>query len=116
MLIAFVLPIMAGSLIQQLYITVDAVVVGKFAGKEGLAAIDSVYTLFKFPINFMNGLSSGATIVISRYFGGKNEKELDCATHTLWGLWHCSVLCCFSLAGLWEVCLSPHRTHRYWCR
>ena len=51
----FVLPLIAGSLIQQLYVTVDAIIVGRFAGKVGLAAIDSINTLFKFPINFMNG-------------------------------------------------------------
>ena len=39
-LLAFILPILAGSLIQQLYTVVDAVVVGRYAGKEGLAAID----------------------------------------------------------------------------
>lgn len=81
-LVLFILPIMAGSLIQQLYTTVDAVVVGKFAGRTGLAAIDSVWTLFKFPLNFLSGLSAGATIIISRYVGGKNEEELDSAIHT----------------------------------
>ena len=55
-ILLFVLPIIVGSLIQQLYVTIDAVVVGQFTGKLGLAAIDSVHTLFKFPLNFMNGL------------------------------------------------------------
>ena len=70
-ILLFVLPLIAGSLIQQLYVTVDAIIVGRFAGKVGLAAIDSINTLFKFPINFMNGLAAGATIIISRYFGAK---------------------------------------------
>ena len=78
-LLAFILPILAGSLIQQLYTVVDAVVVGRFAGKAGLAAIDSVYTLFKFPLNFMSGLSAGATIVVSRHFGGGEERRLGSA-------------------------------------
>lgn len=78
----FVLPIIAGSLIQQLYTTVDAIIVGQFTGKTGLAAIDSVYTLFKFPLNFMNGLSAGATIMISGYFGAKDKKSLHCAVRT----------------------------------
>ena len=64
-ILLFVLPLIAGSLIQQLYVTVDAIIVGRFAGKMGLAAIDSINTLFKFPINFMNGLAAGATIIIS---------------------------------------------------
>ena len=81
-LLLFVLPIIAGSLIQQLYTTVDAVIVGQFTGKTGLAAIDSVYTLFKFPINFMNGLAAGATIIISGYFGAKEKEGLHCAVRT----------------------------------
>ena len=81
-LLAFILPILAGSLIQQLYTTVDAVVVGRFAGKEGLAAIDSVYTMFKFPLNCLSGLSAGATIVISRLFGSRDDSELACAVRT----------------------------------
>ena len=75
-LLLFVLPLIAGSLIQQLYTTVDAVIVGQFSGKIGLAAIDSVHTLFKFPLNFMNGLATGATIMISRYFGAKDKEGL----------------------------------------
>lgn len=81
-LAAFILPIIAGSLIQQLYTTVDAIIVGRFVGKEGLAAVDSVGTLFKFPINFLNGMSAGATIIVSRFFGQKNDDELDCTIHT----------------------------------
>ena len=63
-ILLFVLPIIVGSLIQQLYVTIDAVVVGQFTGKLGLAAIDSVHTLFKFPLNFMNGLAS---VDVKRY-------------------------------------------------
>lgn len=47
-ILLFVLPIIVGSLIQQLYVTIDAVVVGQFTGKLGLAAIDSVHTLLSF--------------------------------------------------------------------
>lgn len=81
-LTAFILPLILGSLIQQLYTTADAVIVGQFAGKAGLAAIDSVHTLFKFPINFMSGLSSGATILISRFYGARDRKSLDCCVRT----------------------------------
>ena len=45
MLVLFVLPIIAGSLFQQLYTTADAAIVGRFAGKQALAAIDAVYNL-----------------------------------------------------------------------
>lgn len=81
-LLAFVLPMIAGSLIQQLYTTADAVIVGQFAGKAGLAAIDSVHTLFKFPLNFMNGLAASATIIISGYYGAKDRLSLHRAVRT----------------------------------
>ena len=81
-ILLFVLPIIAGSLIQQLYVTIDAVVVGQFTGKLGLAAIDSVHTLFKFPLNFMNGLASGATILISGHCGSGDERQMHCSIRT----------------------------------
>ena len=81
-LVYFVLPILLGSLIQQLYVTADAVIVGQFVGKNGLAAIDSVHTLFKFPLNFMSGLSTGATILISGYFGAKDRDGIHCSIRT----------------------------------
>lgn len=81
-LLLFVLPLIAGSLLQQMYTTIDAIIVGQFTGKIGLAAIDSVHTLFKFPINFMNGLAAGATIMISGYFGAKDKEGMYCAIRT----------------------------------
>ncbi|MDO5410855.1 MAG: MATE family efflux transporter [Lachnospiraceae bacterium] len=98
-LMLFVLPIIAGSLIQQLYTTADAIIVGKFAGKAGLAAIDSCSVVFKFPINFLSGLSAGTTIVISNYFGGKNEKRLDHSIHTGYTIAVCLGVIC-SAAGV----------------
>lgn len=81
-LTAFILPMILGSLIQQLYTTADAVIVEQFAGKAGLAAIDSVHTLFQFPINFMNGLVAGATILISGCYGARDEGGLRCCVRT----------------------------------
>ncbi|HWS30872.1 MAG TPA: MATE family efflux transporter [Clostridia bacterium] len=81
-LLLFFLPIFLGGLFQQLYTMADAVVIGQFAGKQGLAAIDSVYNLIKLPINFFMGLSTGATILISQYFGRRSEEELNKTVHT----------------------------------
>ena len=76
-IVAFVLPMMLGSLIQQLYTVTDSVIVGQFTGKAGLASINAIYTLFKFPLNFMSGLSAGATILISGAFGAGDAKDLN---------------------------------------
>lgn len=77
----FALPIFLGTLFQSLYIMADAIIVGRFAGKDALAAIESVYTLTKLPINFFTGLASGATIIISQYFGARKFKEVSDASH-----------------------------------
>ena len=111
-LLTFILPILAGSLIQQLYTAVDAVIVGRFAGKEGLAAIDSVYTMFKFPLNFLAGLSAGATIVISRLFGSKVEGELSLAVRTAFTIGLVlgilfSVIGCLAAPALLEIMSVP---------
>lgn len=81
-LLLFFIPIMAGNLLQQLYSAVDAVVVGRFAGKEGLAAIDAVMAMLRLPLNIFGGLATGATILISQFYGAGDEKELDKAVHT----------------------------------
>ncbi len=80
-ILAFILPMMLGSLIQQLYTMTDSVIVGQFTGKNGLAAINSVETLFRFPLNFMNGLAAGATILISRAFGANDKEDLRQSVH-----------------------------------
>lgn len=81
-LVIFVIPILIGNMFQQLYMTVDAIVVGQFTGKVGLAAIDAVNSLIRLPTNFFVGLSTGATIIISQYFGRKDKQELSKAVHT----------------------------------
>jgi putative MATE family efflux protein len=81
-LIIFFLPILGGSLFQQLYTTVDAVIIGQFAGKDALASIDAIYSLTKLPVNFFIGLSTGATIIISQYLGAKDNEKLSMAVHT----------------------------------
>jgi putative MATE family efflux protein len=81
-LVLFFLPILGGSLFQQLYAIVDAVIVGQFAGKDAFASIDAIYSLTKLPVNFFTGLSTGATIIISQYLGSKDSEKLSMAVHT----------------------------------
>ena len=81
-IVIFALPILVGSLLQQLYTTVDAIIIGQFAGKNALAAIDAVYNLIKLPVNFFTGVSSGATIIISQYYGAKERERVSNASHT----------------------------------
>lgn len=81
-LLLLVLPILAGTVLQQLYVTADAVIIGKYTGKIGLAAIDSVYALIRLPVLFFAGISAGASIIVSYSYGAKDFKKLGTAVHT----------------------------------
>ena len=79
----FFLPIMLGSLLQQLYSMVDAVVLGRLVGKTALAAVGgSDLAIINLVVGFFTGLSAGATVMISQHFGAKNEEQLHKALHT----------------------------------
>ncbi|MCH4019280.1 MAG: MATE family efflux transporter [Erysipelotrichaceae bacterium] len=74
-ILLFFFPIMFGSLFQQLYNTVDAIVVGNFVGKEALGAVGgSTGTVINLLVGFVVGLSSGATVVIAQYYGSRQEE------------------------------------------
>lgn len=82
-LLLFFFPILLGTFFQQLYNTVDAVVVGQFVGKEALAAVGGATgTLINLLVGFFVGLSSGATVIISQYYGAQKSQEVSSAVHT----------------------------------
>ena len=72
-LLLFAVPLMIGQAFQQLYNTVDSIVVGNYVGKEALAAVGSVGPIINMLIGFFNGLSAGAGVVISQCYGAKNK-------------------------------------------
>ena len=79
----FFLPIALGTLFQQLYNTVDAVVVGRFVGKEALAAVGgSSGQIINLVVGFFVGLSSGASVIISQFYGAKDTVNLNRTLHT----------------------------------
>ena len=71
-----------GNLFQQLYNTVDSLIVGKFLGSEALAAVTSSGSLIFLMVGFFNGIAIGAGVVISKYFGAKDYETLKKAVHT----------------------------------
>ena len=82
-LLMFFFPILFGAFFQQLYNTVDAVVVGRFAGSLELAAVGgSTGTLINLLFGFFIGLSSGATIIIAQFFGAGDEEMVSKSVHT----------------------------------
>lgn len=76
-------PILLGTFFQQMYNTVDAVIVGQFVGTQALAAVGgTVGTLINLLVGFFVGLSSGATVIIAQYWGSGDGSGVSKAVHT----------------------------------
>lgn len=91
-LLTFTIPVFFSQLFQQLYNTADSLIVGNFLDKQALAAVSSSGSLIMLLVGFFNGFSTGAGVIISRYFGADNEKKVRIAIHTN--------LCVSFLAGI----------------
>lgn len=81
-IVSFAIPIFLGNLFQQLYNTVDSLIVGKYLGSEALAAVTSSGSLIFLMVGFFNGIAMGAGVVISKYFGAKDYGNLKKVVHT----------------------------------
>lgn len=79
-ILIFTLPMLIGNIAQQLYNTVDSIVVGKYVGDNALAAVGSAGPLLNMLLVLFIGISAGASIMVSQYFGARNRKSLS---HTI---------------------------------
>lgn len=80
----FALPMIIGNVFQQLYNIVDSIIVGKFLGTEALAAVGASFPIFYTLIAFVIGIGSGATTVISQYFGARDYEKVKLAVGTIY--------------------------------
>ncbi|MCI1208649.1 MAG: MATE family efflux transporter [Treponema sp.] len=82
-LLSFFFPILFGTFFQQLYNTVDAIIVGRFIGKEALAAVGGGTGVYvNLLVGFFVGLTSGASVIISQFYGSKKDRYVSQAVHT----------------------------------
>lgn len=81
-IIKFSFPILCGNIFQQLYNMVDSLVIGNFVGKESLAAVSSTSSLIFLLVGLFTGIFSGAGVVISKYFGAGDTKNIQASIHT----------------------------------
>lgn len=81
-LIRFMLPLLAGNIFQQLYNMVDTWVVGNFVSNEAFSAVGSVGPITFMLIGFFMGLSNGAGVIVSQYFGAGEKKQVEKTVHT----------------------------------
>ena len=86
-LLLFFFPILLGTFFQQLYNTIDSVIVGQFVGKEALAAVGgSSAQIVAFVVGFFTGLSSGASVTIAQFFGAKDARSANKGLHTAYAI------------------------------
>ena len=81
-LVRFAFPLFIGNIFQQLYNTVDSIVVGNFVGADALGAVTSTIPIVITLIGLAIGFTMGASVVISQYFGAKDIPNLRRSTHT----------------------------------
>ncbi len=79
-IVAFTLPMLIGNIAQQLYSTVDSIVVGNYIGDNALAAVGSAMPILNMLLVLFIGISAGVSIMVSQYFGAKNRSALS---HTI---------------------------------
>ena len=79
-IVMFTIPMLIGNIAQQLYNTVDSIVVGHYIGDSALAAVGSASPILNMLLVLFVGISAGVGIMVSQYFGAKNREELS---HTI---------------------------------
>lgn len=86
-LLLFFFPILLGTFFQQLYNTIDSVIVGQFVGKEALASVGgSSAQIVSLVVGFFTGLSSGAAVAIAQFVGARKEETANAGLHTAYAI------------------------------
>ncbi len=81
-MIVYAVPLMLSGILQLLFNAADMIVVGRFAGEDALAAVGTTGSLINLLINVFVGLSVGTNVLVARYFGAGQKKELNEIVHT----------------------------------
>ncbi|HPJ46745.1 MAG TPA: MATE family efflux transporter, partial [Tenuifilaceae bacterium] len=82
-IISFSIPMLIGNVFQQLYNVVDSIIVGKYLGKEALASVGASFPIIFTIIALIIGIGSGASVVISQYYGAKDLDKVRRAVDTI---------------------------------
>ena len=100
----FTFPMLIGNLAQQMYNTVDTIVVGRYIGDNALSAVGSAGPILNLILVLFIGISAGATIMVSQYFGARNRDGLS---HTIGNCITITALCCVLLMLLMLPLIRP---------
>lgn len=103
-ILTFTLPMLLGNIAQQLYNTVDTIVVGKYVGDNALSAVGSAGPIVNLLLVLFIGISAGASIMVSQYFGAKDRESLS------WTIGNCvtvTAICCLFLMLVTTPLIRP---------
>lgn len=103
-ILIFTLPMIIGNVAQQLYNTVDSIVVGKYIGDNALAAVGSALPIVNMILVLFIGISAGASIMVSQYFGAKNREALS---HTIGNCITVTAVACILLIAVVAPLIRP---------
>lgn len=103
LLISFSIPLLIGNIFQQLYNTVDSIIVGNYVSRQALAAVGCTGPIINALIGLFGGLSGGAGVVISQFYGAKDEEKLHASVQTTIGL---TLILCLVITAM-GVTLTP---------
>ncbi len=103
-IVSFTLPMLLGNIAQQLYSTVDSIVVGKYVGDNALAAVGSSMPILNLLLVLFIGISAGASIMVSQYFGAKNREALS---HTIGNCITVTLIACVGLILIATPLIKP---------
>ncbi len=92
-LLKFSAPLLVGNLFQQLYNTVDSIVVGNFVGSNALAAVGSGMVIINMLIGLFMGISAGTGVLVSQYYGARDVRGLQGTVHTgIMSMFYCGII------------------------
>lgn len=103
-ILVFTLPMLIGNIAQQLYNTVDTIVVGKYVGDNALSAVGSAGPILNLLLVLFIGISAGASIMVAQYFGAKNR---DALSYTIGNCITVTAICCIALILVFSPLIRP---------
>lgn len=103
-LIYFAIPVLIGNIFQQLYNVADTAVIGNILGDNALAAVGVAAPVYNLLIGFASGLTNGFAVIIARYFGANNEREMKKSVALTYIL---SAIIAFILTSVSTIILHP---------
>ncbi|MBQ4047140.1 MAG: MATE family efflux transporter [Clostridia bacterium] len=103
-ILLFTVPMLIGNIAQQLYSTVDSIVVGKYIGDNALSAVGSSMPILNMLLVLFIGISTGANIMVSQYFGAKNREGLS---YTIGNSITATAIACLGLIAVATPLIRP---------